>query len=560
MKLNIFHINDTHSNFDPSILKLTVPIQNELIEFWVDCGGFSYINSEKKRRKKDSLDNNLPFFFFDGGDTFQGSLYFSYFKGKANADLYNILSPDGMALGNHELDLGNELFYEFLDEIKFPIFAGNWDLSKESPSKLSSKINKDHLIDYNVKEQIASYKIYNVNNVKLAVFGITIDNMAEIASPDHDTEFLKAIPVIQSTVEHLHKLKIRHIILLSHLGFRKDREVAEKVDGISIIIGGHTHTLLGNFSNVGLKKIEEYPFVMNNTLIVQSGSNSLSYGYLELTLNSDGVVSSYNGNNYLMLDTQFYNDKDKKKLINSPLSKKIFSYLKRQDGVIFANKDKSIENCLNANYRQIKAKLEKKIIAQVEEDLNHIRIPNDNKSSCVAPLVADSFLWSANKLGKNADFAIHNAGGVRSHIPKGNLSEGDISGKILPFEIELVQYKLSGEKIIKLLKDSITNALYAKNSSGGSYPYAAGLRFDVKIHQSGQVDVFNVKIKTNNGWAKIIDDREYVSISSSYTATGKEGYDEILSSTIPITPIGICMNDAFIKYSEFRKILNKNLL
>ncbi len=65
------------------------------------------------------------------GDCFQGTLYFSLFKGEANAELLNELRPDAMALGNHELDMGNEPVGKFIREIEFPLLAGNWNLSRE---------------------------------------------------------------------------------------------------------------------------------------------------------------------------------------------------------------------------------------------------------------------------------------------------------------------------------------------------------------------------------------------------------------------------------------------
>nr|WP_269809244.1 metallophosphoesterase [Enterovibrio nigricans] len=98
-------------------------------------GGFARIATVVKQFKEQTAQSSDGFLFLHAGDCFQGTLYYSLFKGEANAVMLNQLSPDAMALGNHELDLGNAAVSKFLDQIEFPLLAGNWDVSRNAQTK-----------------------------------------------------------------------------------------------------------------------------------------------------------------------------------------------------------------------------------------------------------------------------------------------------------------------------------------------------------------------------------------------------------------------------------------
>ncbi|MFA0521906.1 bifunctional metallophosphatase/5'-nucleotidase, partial [Vibrio sp. 10N.222.55.E8] len=85
--------------------------------------------------EQDAQRQKIGTLFLHAGDCFQGTLYFSLFKGRANADLLNALNIDAMTLGNHELDMGNEPVAIFAKRIQFPLLAGNWNLSNEDINK-----------------------------------------------------------------------------------------------------------------------------------------------------------------------------------------------------------------------------------------------------------------------------------------------------------------------------------------------------------------------------------------------------------------------------------------
>lgn len=134
-RIRVAHINDTHSYFEPTSLQLALTVEQQSFAPFVSAGGIARIKTRAEQLKQQAEQNQRGFLFLHAGDCFQGTLYFSLFKGEANAVMLNQLGLDGMAVGNHELDMGNLPVAEFAERIDFPLLAGNWDLSNERQDK-----------------------------------------------------------------------------------------------------------------------------------------------------------------------------------------------------------------------------------------------------------------------------------------------------------------------------------------------------------------------------------------------------------------------------------------
>ena len=107
--------------------------------------------------------------------------------------------------------------------------------------------------------------------------------MHDIANPSADLDFSDYISCARALVNEINAAGIRSIIVLSHLGYAQDCLLAEAVSGISLIVGGHSHTLQGDFSNVGLSKETAYAQRVNNSYILQAGCNALAAGVADIT-------------------------------------------------------------------------------------------------------------------------------------------------------------------------------------------------------------------------------------------------------------------------------------
>lgn len=548
--LSIAHINDTHSHFESSPIALSLP--NSDAHIYANCGGFARIATAVSQFRQQAEDAGREFLFLHAGDCFQGTLYYTLFKGRANADMLNHLSPDAMAIGNHELDQGNAPVADFLKRIEFPLLAGNWDVSNETPGKADSLKDKPRLLPYVPAQRRASAVIKNYGGHKVGIFSLAVDKMADIAHPDADTPFLPSKEIAINTVKYLNEQGVNIIILLSHLGYDKDLQLAEAVEGITLIIGGHTHVLQGDFTNVGLAESDSYAQKINDTLVVQAGCHSQAIGHLTLTFDESGNRVNYDGRNYLLLGRGFALDASRENPLAEDAYAKVKAYLNAQDNVLICKSDLKVKQQLMAEYRPAVEKMESDIVTRLPQSLRHVRIPDEKGGSEVAPLVTEAFLWASRKQGFDIDFAIHNAGGVRQSLNAGPLTAAKIAGSLLPFSIDVMAYKVTGSQVRSALESAINNATNngVAGLGSGSFPYTAGLRFTYHCNQPQGKRITNLDVKVGSQWVPMKDDHWYRGVSSSYTSQGKEGYHALSHPDSELQTIGKTMSECFLDYAR----------
>jgi 5'-nucleotidase len=549
--ITIAHINDTHSYFEPSLLQLSVNLpRGEISEPFISVGGFARIKSRADELKVQAEEKGRRFLFLHGGDCFQGTLYFSLFKGDVNADLLNQLNIDAIVLGNHELDLGNDTLASFAKKINFPLLAGNWDLSHEDLTKVNRLSDNPNVLALNKKQGTANYKIFYSGNEAIAVFGISLDQMADISNPDRDTPFVCAKQTIRSTVQLLNQAGVNKIILLSHLGYEADKNVALEIDGISLIVGGHSHVLQGDYSTLGLGHEDTYGQKVKQTYVVQSGLHSQAMGCCHIDFNADGSIQSFEGHNELLIGRRVFFKSNGVVTETASYQDEVKKIIHSHPGVRVVAKDPSLHHHLINHYTAEIRKHEAEKIALLPNELRHIRIPNDVCGSEVAPLVAKAFRYALSKRSIETDFAIHNAGGVRCSLPQGEITSADIGGKLLPFAIPIGRYTINGRTLSALLEGAIDNAMGkgALGTGSGSYPYCDGIRFQYDAENPEGSRISNVQVYRRDHWQSVLPDEKYYGTSTAYTMKGKEGYDAILCTEEPSIVTNISMADAFIEW------------
>lgn len=521
LTVSIAHINDTHSYFEPTPLQLTVNHLGQDYHPFVSAGGFARIVTRVKQlRARKGSDG---FLFLHAGDCFQGTLYFSLFQGDANVDLLNQLRLDAMVLGNHELDLGNDPVGKFVRNIQFPLLAGNWNLSQEG-QKQFPLANHHNLYCYDPEAQSAQWLKKTIAGESVAIFGLSLDKMEDIANPDPDTWFESALCTAGNTVRQIQQAGINKIILLSHLGYEADIELARSISGIGLIIGGHSHVLQGDFSQLGMTCQDEYGRQVANTYVVQAGCQALTLGHCDITFASDGRVTDFKGRNELLVGRRLF--------INTEGSEvdKNYNAIKQRvhhhPNVIVCRKDTEVKRLLANKYQAKVLELQREKLISLPRDLRHVRIPDEQGGSEVAPLVSRSFHYAMCKLGYHVDFALHNAGGVRTSLNQGPLSVADIAGRLLPFVVPIGVYRIKGKYIADVIEGAINNALSngVIGTGSGSYPYTYLLEFDYDASATQGSRVANVTIAGK----PLEPERIYTATSSAYTMKGKEGYDAIL--------------------------------
>ncbi|GGI68039.1 bifunctional metallophosphatase/5'-nucleotidase [Shewanella gelidii] len=570
--LKLAHINDTHSHFEPSRIQFNIEHHNKSFELYSHTGGYARLQYQVKQARLAAQQNQQEFLFLHAGDSFQGTLYFNQFKGAANAHLLSMMTPDAMVLGNHEIDAGNGPVKEFIQATNFPILAGNMDLSREQKGKVAPLCGEPRLYDYDPVNHIAKPLIRSFHDRQLAIVGITLDQMKEIARPDADVHFIDAIATTRNTVQSLKKQGIHHIIVLSHLGLQQDRILAQEVEGISLIVGGHTHTLQGDFRKLGRSNLT-YGERVNETPIVHAGLHAETLGLANIEFDASGKVTRLLGNNNFMLDEQF--------LLQSPQDvdeddyEQIRSILTDHPGILWDEEDVAIRYAIGSQYRPAIDALEHQILAFVPKTLQHSRLPSKHlpHGSEISPWVSKSMYHEAREVSADIDFALHNAGGVRHSLEQGKISVADIIGRVLPFELPLVRYQIQGCYLIEAIESAINAATNngVIGTGAGSFPYTYGLKYHYdgrqpigsrlqqlqildKLHPANH-DIHNQELV----WKPIETHHYYVGVSSSYTASGKEGYQALLQSCWQKDIQDINLAAAFMQFARKKEVIDQPL-
>jgi 5'-nucleotidase len=172
----------------------------------------------------------------------QGTLFYSYYGGEKIAETINQLGFDAMTLGNHEFDGGDDKLGAFLENLTFPIISAN--------------IISDHPV---LNSTIKPFHIFE--KYQLAVIGVTTETTPSISSPGDGTTFTDAVEAVQNTINLIKSTtNITRIAAITHIGYEEDQRLAAAVSGLQLIMGGHSHTLLGDMEGATGK----YPTIVTN--------------------------------------------------------------------------------------------------------------------------------------------------------------------------------------------------------------------------------------------------------------------------------------------------------
>lgn len=255
-KLTIIQMNDTHGYLEEHYEHLWLGGE----EKFVKAGGYARIYSYVDSVRKETNNNVL---FLDGGDTFHGTYPVVDSKGEILVELLNDLEVDAMT-AHWEFAYGPEQFNSLVSKLDFPMLAINCYKKEE---------NKLMYPPYLVKE---------INGLKIGVIGIAATIIDKVM-PAHFSRGLYFTMGNQELPKYIEELKNKKevdlIVVLSHLGYPQELKIAEEVDGIDVLLSAHTHN-----------RIYE-PAIINNTIIIQSGSHGSFLGRLDLEVENKKIVS-----------------------------------------------------------------------------------------------------------------------------------------------------------------------------------------------------------------------------------------------------------------------------
>ncbi|ABF44184.1 MULTISPECIES: bifunctional metallophosphatase/5'-nucleotidase [Deinococcus] len=430
-----------------------------------------------------------------GGDTFQGTLFYNVYQGLADVLFMNLQGYQAMAVGNHEFDNGPEALARFAQKAQFPLLAANLDLSQEP----------------RLKDLIKPYAVLNVGGQKVGVIGAVTPDLPLISSPGDNVKMLELMQSLKNSVEALQAQGINKIILLSHLGYTLEQEVAKTVPGIDVIVGGHSHTLLGTFDNKDFPKSEgPYPTVVQNpdgnrTLLVAAWEWGKVLGRLKVTFDDQGAVTSYEGNP-IPVSADLPEDPTAKRMIET-LSVPI-------------------------------ANLRKQVIGNTPGGLNGSREIVRKRESGMANVLADAALEAGQKAG--AVIAFVNGGGVRASIDPGPITfEEAIT--VQPFGNTLTILDLTGAEI----KQALEHGVATWSESKGQFLHVSkGMSYTFDLSKPAGSRVTSV---TLNG-QPLEDNKTYTVAVNTFTANGGDGFDVLKNAKGRRIDTGLLDIDILVNY------------
>ena len=277
-KLTLLHSNDMHGDF------LAEEVDEQLI------GGVSMLSgyvSKVREEEKNSI-------YCIAGDMFRGSVIDSEFRGISTIEIMNMLSPDVVTIGNHEIDYGISHLL-FLEKCaKFPIINANLHITTNN-----ARLFKSH-------------HIIEIDGMKILFIGVLTDTVVSMARKEAFigglVDVCDAVAEVERICNAYNSLDIDCTVLLTHIGFEEDKILASQLDpslGVDIIIGGHSHTLL------------EKPECVNGILIAQAGIGTDQIGRFDLEIDIDtNSISGYSWSSIPITDEHCPRDMALEEILN----------------------------------------------------------------------------------------------------------------------------------------------------------------------------------------------------------------------------------------------------
>lgn len=449
----------------------------------------------------------------DGGDQFQGTLFFRLFKSEVIAKMMNALGYQAMTFGNHEFDSGPGELGNLLDQINFPAVNANIDASAEPT--LAGKFSPSTIV--------------TVNGEQIGIIGATTLETPNISSPGPNLIFNDPVTSVQGAVDQLTAQGVDKIVVLTHLGYQEDIALAQATHGVDVIVGGHSHTFIYSPPNAPVNgdiPAGPYPTTANGTdgnlvLVVTANQWGRYLGHLDVTFNDAGVVSSYSGNPIFMGT-------------NVP-------------------RDPAVDALLDP-YRPAVDALRNTYVGTttVELPLNVGGVQICRAGECLlGNMVTDSMLWAANQINPDDhyDVAFTNGGGLRAPIDAGPVSVGEIL-EVLPFGNTMATFGLTGANLKVALENGVS--AYGTTSGTGRFPQISGMRFTFNPALPVGSRVLSADVWNGSAFEPLDPDRVYKIVSNDFMRRGGDGYTVFFTSAIDPYDFGPPLEEAVIDYvTEF---------
>ena len=411
-KLVIMHTNDIHGHYETTEEQIGIAGVAALKNYYVDQGA--------------------EVLLVDAGDFSQGTTLVNHDKGLKAAAYLVAADYDAVSFGNHEFDFGQEAVKDIAATLKagrIPVLAANI---------LKAGTNEPYFGD-NI--------VFELDGIKVGMFGLDTAETQTKSAPSSvagmefvDKEEMFALAQVQ--VDELKELGCDYIVCVCHLGVddesigRRSTELAAAVEGIDLIVDGHSHTEMPGGEVVG------------ETMIVSTGSYLANVGTVVVDMETKEETAA-------LISAADY-------------AANYGVYDERLTMMVAADTEE-----INAIYEGI--------FAETKVDLNGERDPGVRTlETNLGDFAADAYLYAGRQYVKEAgldmtvDLALANGGGIRASIPAGKISMNTLY-TVFPYGNTVALVTITGEQLLEVLEAST----FCTPTAIGGFPQIAGAEFTI---------------------------------------------------------------------------------
>ena len=405
-KLSIYYYNDTHGNSDQMA---------------------GVVDSAKQFKRTNT---GKAHFVLSGGDNISGGdVQKNRFIGHL---MENIMGVDVSAVGNHEMDAAKKGFFDIAKTEKTQYVATNVDFDDEHPM--------DEVIKKSIIKEQDGIKYGFVGAMPVDFKSCT---KTEVQKGIEICDFEESVEEIQEEIDKLKQQGVNRIILLSHSSYDTDKQYAQNLSGVDIIIGGHSHTKVN-----GAKQGENLVYSKSGepVIITQAGENGKFYGILNVEFNDNGILTK--------IENQLLESKNK-------LKNPVIEYIKNQD----LGQSPKIG-----------------VLSEVDP------LPPNRR---IEPCAWTSVMADSMKNELDADIALINSANIRKVPQIGVLTERDVT-ESAPMKNNLIKTKLTQKQLVEAIKNAAKKTMTASNGEPG---LLQGSGFTYAIDDKGELLEMNIVAK-----------------------------------------------------------------
>jgi len=418
----------------------------------------------------------------DAGDINTGTALSNMFNAEPAIRAYNIMGYDAMTFGNHEFDGNMSKLDEQIALADFPFISSN--ITRQNGSYLGGN----------------RYIVKQYDNFSVGIFGITTLRTKAIASPDSSLVFINEISAARDVVNILRNVeKVDIVIGLTHMGDVKETEdhitsveLADTVEGIDIIIDGHSHS----FFNA--------PRKAGNAWVVSANEWGKYIGYGRITVKNGKLA----GFDWVPIPIG----------PSAEINAMLAPYIEKADATL------------------------KEVIGTASSAFVFGNRLTRYQETELGNMITDANVWyMRNVYNQRIDFAFHNGGNMRAELPAGPITQEQIL-TVLPFENYLYMASMTGSQIIELFDFIAT----IPQGNGGFPQFSSDVRYSID-KTSGSGVIRNLTI----GGSPVDRNKIYRFCTNDYILGGGDGYTMMLNASDPFN-ISLLLSYVVTEYIKDR--------